>query len=264
MKRSRSRLADQLAGGALAAGRVAAHQCGRHTFQLAQHQVGGRRQLVGHRHLRGSQRVAGRVRLAVVPAQRLQAADPDGRAHDPVSQRPAHRVGHHHRQRHPAPPLQLRPQRPRRRVRIDRQQHHLSAPGAFERSIPALAQTNPWCVSAISSDPRRRTIRRLSRSTISARRGSPSGPASSIARADGVTSRRSATRPSDLLTALCDTTTTSPCSSDGAAPSSSPARSAPASISPGTASGRISSLTRRSRPHPAPRAPAAPAPRHRA
>ena len=125
MKRSRSRLADQLAGGAIAAGRVAAHQCGRHPFQLAQHQVGGRRQLVGHRHLRGSQRVAGRIRLAVVAAQRLKAADPDGRAHDPVSQRPAHRVGHHHRQRHPTPPLQLRPQRPRRRVRVDRQQHHL-------------------------------------------------------------------------------------------------------------------------------------------
>ncbi len=93
----------------------------------------------------------------------------------------------------------------------------MSGPGAFERSMPALAQMNPWWVSAITSDPRRRTIRRLSRSTSSSWRGSPSSPASSIARGEGPTSARSTTRPSALATALCAITITSPGSSSGAA-----------------------------------------------
>ena len=73
----------------------------------------------------------------------------------------------------------------------------VSGPLAFEASTPADAQTKPCRVSVMTSGGRARTTSRVSRRMTSMRRGSPS-PASSCARSDGSTSRRSTTRPSDL------------------------------------------------------------------
>ena len=81
----------------------------------------------------------------------------------------------------------------------DKAQEYLDSNGglyaAFDRSIPALAQMNPWCVSAISSDPRRRTIRRLSRSTIPAMRGS----------AAPMISKRTTSLPASSVLNICQT-----------------------------------------------------------
>ena len=83
--------------------------------------------------------------------------------------------------------------------------------GAFEASTPAAAHTKPCRVSAMTSSPRRRTIRRASLSTSSS--FSPR-----------------TTRPSAFEITLCDTTSTSPFSKS-AASAISAATSSPARIS---------------------------------
>ncbi len=114
-----------------------------------------------------------------------------------------------------------------------------SSPGVFDASTPAEAQTKPCRVSAITSGGRERTTSRLSRRITSARRASPSSPASSIARADGSTSASRTTRPSTFETAFWATTTTSPSCSPPAAPAAAWSRR-PRS-SPSTSSGSPSS-----------------------
>src|SRR5829696_5642936 len=75
----------------------------------------------------------------------------------------------------------------------------VSAPGAFEASTPAEAQTKPWRVSAMTSGGRLRTTRAVSRRITSTWRGSPS-PACAWASSEGSTSLSATTRPSALDT----------------------------------------------------------------
>ena len=63
----------------------------------------------------------------------------------------------------------------------------MSVSAAFEWSTPAEAQTNPCRVSAITSPPRDRTMRAVSRRITSSCRRSVSGPAMLRARAEGST-----------------------------------------------------------------------------
>ena len=115
--------------------------------------------------------------------------------------------------------------------------------GAFEESIPALAQTKPWWVSQITVPPRRRTIRALSERISSHRAGSlPVSWARARAGAPGRMPASSTIRPSALLTTFWATITTSP----GTTPSAAArAESIPARSSPGSHLGQ-----RRQRPEP--------------
>src|SRR6266404_2206404 len=85
-----------------------------------------------------------------------------------------------------------------------------SSPSTLEWSTPALAQTNPWCVSTISTGCSL-TIRRDSRKIISTRRGSlPAFDASCDACAEGSIVESLASRPSALETTFWATTRISP------------------------------------------------------
>ena len=68
---------------------------------------------------------------------------------------------------------------------------NITVPGPFalDASTPADAQTKPCCVRAITRGGRERTTSADSARITSISRGSPSLPASSIARGDGSTSR---------------------------------------------------------------------------
>ena len=86
-----------------------------------------------------------------------------------------------------------------------------SSPVTLEVSMPALASTMPLRCATTSTPLRCRTTSVDSRRISSTSRGSLSTSAASCcARADGVTSRRSTTRPSALDTIFCAMTTTSP------------------------------------------------------
>src|SRR5436190_386584 len=85
--------------------------------------------------------------------------------------------------------------------------------GAFDASTPALAQMNPWRVSAMMMPRSMRTIRLDSRRTTSTTAGSfPYRAAQSRARGDGATSASGTTAPSAFDTNFCATTNTSPSS----------------------------------------------------
>ena len=120
----------------------------------------------------------------------------------------------------------------------------------FDASTPALAQTNPCLVSAMTRSPRRATTRRLSDATHSARPPGPSGT----------------TRPSDLDTIFCVTTRTSPSRSARLARAMASCRrvgrSSPGSTSPISGMGRISTVMW-NEPGPGPLWPRAPRRRRR-
>ena len=78
----------------------------------------------------------------------------------------------------------------------------MPGPRAFDASTPAEAQTKPCRVCEITSGGRERTTSTASRRITSTCRGSPSSPASSIARADGSTSSRSHDAALDLRDGL--------------------------------------------------------------
>ena len=101
---------------------------------------------------------------------------------------------------------------------------------AFDGSTPADAQTKPWRVSAITSAPRERTTRFVSRRITSTLRGSLTSPASSRARAgrlDVVETHDAALRLRDRLLRDHDDVAVL----ERAAPAISAPRSSPASIS---------------------------------
>ena len=83
--------------------------------------------------------------------------------------------------------------------------------GALETSTPPLAQTNPWCVSTISTPRSIRTMRLLSRKTTSTMRGSLLYfSAHCCARAEGAIVSKRTIRPSALLTIFWATTKIAP------------------------------------------------------
>ena len=113
--------ADQLARAGAVVGRpaVPAHDRHGHAGQLALHQIAGRGQLVGHRHLRHPQLVAEPVDLAAGIGQGRQPGHADREVDDAAAPRAAHRVGDHDRDVRAGPLGQLGPQ-PRPRTRPGR------------------------------------------------------------------------------------------------------------------------------------------------
>src|SRR3954454_9302605 len=99
----------------------------------------------------------------------------------------------------------------------------------LEVSTPALARTNPACVSTMRVGPRRATTRRVSAST-------------GFSRTDARSPSAASSCPSALLTILEVTMTTPPCCSR-AAPAISPARSCPGSISGSPTTGSTESTS---------------------
>ena len=84
---------------------------------------------------------------------------------------------------------------------------------AFEWSTPAEAQTNPCRVSAITSPPRERTMRAVSREDHLELRGGRSPARRARGALGGLDVLERTTRPSAFETTFCATTTTSPSSS---------------------------------------------------
>ena len=142
-----------------------------------------------------------RSHLAAAILDRLEAGDAKGDVHEPAPKGPPVGIGHDHAdaaadRRADGAPGSGAPTGPSPLA------ESTAVPAAvFEVSIPALAQTKPWCVSQMSVAPRRRTIRADSAQDQLAQRGSlPVRSASARARGVGTTSASTTTRSSSLLT----------------------------------------------------------------
>src|SRR5262249_15879497 len=204
-------------------GGEAAHDRHRYLPRLALDQVAGGGDLVGHGGDRDLERVAERVRLATVVAQRHHPRPPHRAARLPHPPRPPPPDGLPTGSVTTTPPVP--PSRARSALRSRRADSSGSSgssttvPGAvLDASTPAAASTKPCRVCAMVVGPRLATTRTVS---------------------DAIASSRDAdtTRPSALLTTLEVTTTMSPWRRPGpVSASAAPAISAPRS-SPGDISG---------------------------
>ena len=135
----------------------------------------------------------------------------------PIRQAPAHRVGHTTASRGPAA-ARAGPQG-RAEASGSRGSSTADVGAGCVRAVDAGVGADEAVVGlAIRSAPRRRTIRRALAQHQLGCRASPPSPASSARQAGRLDVARSTTRPSALLTALWDTTTTSPSSAAGPRP----------------------------------------------
>ena len=193
---------------------VAADEGDRSPVELVRHKFGRSGEFVGNGEDRGVHGAPLRVLLPAIVGQRREPGEADRDVGDPEAPGPPERVGDDDRQIDPRALAQIWRVGVRRRRPGSSGRRQTNSLATFEASTAALAQTKPWCVSAMISPFCIRTIRAASRSTTSIWRGSLSQRSAwRCARSDGVISRRSISCPSALETILWVTTRRSPSAS---------------------------------------------------
>ena len=197
---------------------VAAYDGHRHAYGLRRHQLGRRRQLVGHRYGRHLQDVAVSVRRPLVVLDGRYARAADGEVDVALAPGPPERVGYDDRNVRarsvladvrPYAARRWRPNRPAAATPSRR-------PARWMRRCQRW-RTRSRDASRLSRCPCPRPYARWrgfpAAQALSAVRRAPFAAAQSTANAEGETSRRSTTLPSDLDTIFCVTTSASPSSS---------------------------------------------------